>query len=399
MFKPGRLDIFKKWNSFNWERQKMDKKTGEMTVTPWEVSGKVDYQRLMKEFGIKLLGKLPEIFNENVLFRRKIVFAHRDFEKILECIKNKKPFVMMTGLMPSGKFHLGHMLLALQMVFYQKLGAKIYIAVADLEAYNARQKSLEELRKVAVDQYLLNYSALGLDLEKCDVYFQSERSNNPEKSNAYYRLASNFSRYATFNEFRAVYGDLTPGKMNASLLQAADMYHPQLTEFEGGSVPTFIPVGIDQDPHIRIARGMASRNKDHKFLPIASTYNLFLPGLKGGGKMSSSDENSFIAMTDNPREVEQKIRKYAFSGGRDTEEEHRKKGGNPDVDVSFQYLRMFFEPDDEKLRKIEEDYRSGKLLTGELKEYLIKKVNAFLREHQEKREKARKQAERFLYKN
>jgi len=186
--------------------------------------------------------------------------------------------------------------------------------------------------------------------------------------------------------------------MNASLLQAADMYHPQLPEFEGKPVVTFIPVGVDQDPHIRIARDMANRFKDYKFLPSASTYHLFLPGLKGGGKMSSSDENSFIAMTDSPKEVEKKIKKYAFSGGKDTVDEHRKKGGNPDVDVSFQYLKFFFEPDDEKLKQIEDDYRSGKMLTSELKEYLIKKINAFLAEHQKKRELAKKQIDKFIYK-
>ena len=163
----------------------------EFKVTPWEVSGDVDYEKLVKEFGIKPIPNLPDIFNDNVLFRRKVVFAHRDFDKILECIKNKKKFVMMTGLMPSGKFHLGHMLLAQQMVFYQKLGAKLYIAVADLEAYNARQMNLPELRKVAIDQYLLNYIALGLKPENCEIYFQSERSNNAKESNAYYRLASN----------------------------------------------------------------------------------------------------------------------------------------------------------------------------------------------------------------
>src|SRR3989344_2830000 len=118
----------------------MDKK---MKVTPWEVTGSIDYDKLIKEFGIKPIGKLPEIFLKNVLFRRSVVFAHRDFERILDCIKNKKPFVMMTGLMPTGKFHLGHMLLAQQFIFYQKLNAKLYIAVADLEAYNARQQSLD----------------------------------------------------------------------------------------------------------------------------------------------------------------------------------------------------------------------------------------------------------------
>jgi len=342
---------------------------------------------------------LPEEFSKNILFRRKIVFANRDFDKILDAIKNKRKFVLMTGLMPSGKFHLGHMILAQQMIFYQKMGAKLYIAVADLEAYNTRKKTLKELKENAINQYLLNYIALGLKPENCDFYFQSERSKNSKKSNAYYTLASNFSRYATFNEFKAVYGEISPGKMNASLLQAADMYHPQLPEFEGRPTATFIPVGVDQDPHIRIARDIANRYKNYNFLPIASTYHMFLPGLKGGGKMSSSDENSFIAMTDSPKEVEDKIKKYAFSGGRDTINEHRKKGGNPDKDVSFQYLKMFFEPDDEKLKQIYEDYKSGKLLTSELKEILIEKINRFLKEHQKKRQLTKKQIDKFLFKN
>ncbi|PIN88502.1 tryptophan--tRNA ligase, partial [Candidatus Pacearchaeota archaeon CG10_big_fil_rev_8_21_14_0_10_35_13] len=307
------------------------KKEG-MNVTPWEVEGKIDYEKLIKEFGLEPIKSLPEVFNKNVLFRRKVIFAHRDFQKILEAIKKKKKVVLMTGLMPSGVFHLGHMLLAQQMIFYQKLGVKLYIAVADLEAYNVRKKPLGELRKIAIDQYLLNYIALGLKPEDVDFYFQSERSNDAKKSNAYYRLASNFSRYATFNEFKGVYGEISPGKMNASLIQAADMFHSQLPEFDEGK-PVFIPVGVDQDPHIRIARGMAMRNKDHKFSQISSTYHLFLPGLKEGGKMSSSDETSYISMTDTPEEVRKKINKYAFSGGQATVEEHRKLGGNPDVDV------------------------------------------------------------------
>ena len=362
-----------------------------MKVTPWEVKGDVDYGKLMSEFGIKPMPKLPSAFEENLLFRRNIIFAQRDFERILK----SKNFVMMTGLMPSGKFHLGHTILAQQMVFYQKLGAKLYIAVADLEAYNARKKSLEELKEVAIEQYLTNYVALGLSPKNCNFYFQSDRSKNSKKSNAYYRLASNFSRYATFNEFKAVYGEISPGKMNASLLQAADMFHPQLPEFEGKPVSTLIPVGVDQDPHIRLARDICSRDKDYKFIQLSSTYHTFLPGLKGDGKMSSSDETSYIAMTDSDKEVENKIKKYAFSGGRNTLQEHKEKGGNPDVDVSYQYL-TYFEESDAKLKKIHDDYKSGSLLTSELKQILIDKLNNFLGKHQERKEKAKKEVDKFL---
>src|SRR3989338_10191211 len=132
------------------------------TVTPWEVKGKVDYDKLITEFGLQPLQYLPDIFQKNVLFRRRLIFAHRDFKQIIEALDQKKPFVMITGLMPSGKFHFGHKMVADQIIFYQKLGARVYICVADLEAYNTRNPNTKELRETAINEYLLNYMALGL---------------------------------------------------------------------------------------------------------------------------------------------------------------------------------------------------------------------------------------------
>ena len=362
---------------------------------PWEVRGEINYNKLVKDFGVSLMKDLPEIFNKEILFRRKIIFAHRDYQRILESVKNKKKFVMMTGLMPTGKFHLGHLLVAQQFPIYQKLGAKIYIAVADLEAYNARGQSLEDSRKIAIDEYITNYIALGLDPKNVEIYFQSDRSKDSEKSNAYYRLQNLLAKHVTFNEFKAVYGDITPGKMLSSLIQASDMLHSQLPEFEN-TCPVVVPVGIDQDPHLRLARDMSKRIPI-KFTQLSSTYHQMIPGLKGAkSKMSSSDPNSFIALTDNPKTVKNKINKYAFSGGKETLEEHKRLGGNPDIDVSFQYLRMFLEEDDNKLQEIYNDYKSGKLTTGELKKYTIDKLNLFLKDHQAKREKAKKVIDKFL---
>lgn len=368
----------------------------EPMINPWDISEKINYGKLMKEFGISPMKSLPKAFTKNILFRRGIVFAHRDFQRILEAIRDKKKFVMMTGLMPTGKFHLGHALVAQQMIFYQSLGAELYIAVADIEAYNARGQSIEESRKIAIEEYIKNYIALGLKPQNCEIYFQSDRSKDGKKSNAYYRLQNLLAKHSTFNEVKAIYGEISPGKMLSALLQGSDMLHPQLKEFEG-AIPVVVPVGIDQDPHLRLARDISKRIKSPKFIQLSSTYHMFLPGLKGG-KMSSSDPSSFIALTDSPKEVESKIKRYAFSGGKDTLEQHRKHGGNPDIDVSYQYLKMFFEPDDTKLKKIHDDYKSGKMLTSELKQILIKKMTAFLQEHQKKRKLAEKQIDKFIYK-
>ncbi len=360
---------------------------------PWEVKGVINYEKLQKEFGVTPMGELPNAFHDELLFRRGKIFAQRDFSRIADSIRHKKPFVMMTGLMPTGRFHIGHAILTKQFSFYQSLGAKLYICVADIEAYHAREQSLEESRKNAIEQYITNYIALGLKPQNCEIYFQSDRSSDGKKASAYYRLQNLLARHATFNEFKAVYGEISPGKMISAILQASDMLHPQLPEFEG-PIPVVVPVGIDQDPHIRLARDMSTRIKESKFMQLSSTYHYFVPGLTGG-KMSSSDPNSFIALTDDEKTVKTKVNKYAFSGGRDTLEEHRKKGGVPEVDVSYQWL-TFFEEDDRKLQHIHDDYKSGKLLSGELKAILIEKLNAFLKEHQAKREKAESQIEKFM---
>ncbi|MFQ5620653.1 MAG: tryptophan--tRNA ligase [Candidatus Nanoarchaeia archaeon] len=363
-----------------------------MTVTPWEVKGDIDYGKLIKAFGVKPLKKMPEMFLEHVLFRREFTFAHRDIGLVFDCIRKGKPFNMMTGCMPTGKFHLGHLIVAQQIIHYQKLGAHCYIAIADVEAYHSRGQSLEESRKNAIEQYVKNYIALGLKPKNCEIYFQSNRSKDSGKANSYYRLQNLLASHATFNEFKAVYGDINPGKMLSAIQQAADMLHPQLSEFSGVG-PTIVPVGIDQDPHLRLARDMSKRIKVYRFTQLTSSYHRFIPGL-GGGKMSSSDPNSFIAMTDDAKTVKKKINKYAFSGGKETLEEHRKKGGNPHVDVAYQYLTLF-EHDDKKLKKMHDDYVSGKLLSGEMKALAIEKINAFLKDHQKKLAKAGSQLKKF----
>ena len=115
--------------------------------------------------------------------------------------------------------------------------------------------------------------------------------------------------------------------------------------------------------------------------------------------MSASEQLTTIYTTDTEKDVETKIKKYAFSGGQATIDEHRKKGGNPETDVSFQYLRMLLEEDDKKLEKIYEDYKTGKLLTSELKEITIEKINSFLKKHQQEREKAKSKIDKFILKD
>ena len=102
--------------------------------------------------------------------------------------------------------------------------------------------------------------------------------------------------------------------------------------------------------------------------------------------MSASNSNSAIFMTDTAKQIKTKINKHAFSGGQETVELHREKGGNPDVDVAYSYLTFFLE-DDEKLKQLATDYRSGKLMTGELKALCIQEVQEYVGAFQERRAK------------
>ena len=106
-------------------------------------------------------------------------------------------------------------------------------------------------------------------------------------------------------------------------------------------VPCLIPCAIDQDPYFRLTRDVASQLK---YTKPALLHARFLDALQGpGSKMSASVDSSSVLVGDSPKKILSKINQYAFSGGQSTLEEHRAKGGNPDVDVPYQYLRFFLE--------------------------------------------------------
>lgn len=117
----------------------------------------------------------------------------------------------------------------------------------------------------------------------------------------------------------------------------------------------------------------------------ALIHSTFFPALQGAkSKMSASDPNSAIFLTDTPKQIKTKINKHAFSGGRVTVEEHREFGGNTDVDVSYQLLK-FFLTDDEELEKIRIAYTKGELLSGEIKKLATETLTPIVVEHQLKR--------------
>lgn len=137
------------------------------------------------------------------------------------------------------------------------------------------------------------------------------------------------------------------GKIHFAAIQAAPSFSTSFPHIFGskGDIPCLIPCAIDQDPYFRLTRDIAPKLKYPK---PALIHSKFFPALQGPQtKMSASDANSSIFMTDKPNQIKTKINKHGFSGGRETEDEHRRLGGDTEVDVAYQYLTFFLDDDDE----------------------------------------------------
>ncbi len=365
----------------------------EFRIDPWSSEGLRDYEKLFTYFGVKPFNEVVrelESFGPLPLpIKRGAVVGHRDFEKVLDALKNNSSFALLTGLMPSGKMHLGHKMLIDQVIYYQSLGAEVFLAIADVEAYGVRKLSREEVISLALNEYVANYLALGLKTKKLHIYFQSNYRRE------YYRLIQLFAKKVTMAELVAIYGeDLEPAKIVAVLTQAADILHPELPHF-GGFKVVLVPVGLDQDPHLRLTRDIADRfSEELGFTRPASTYHKFVSGLTGG-KMSSSRPESFIALTDPVNESVSKLMR-AFTGGRATAEEQRRLGGEPEKCPVFELNQLHLVSDDEELKKIYDDCRSGTMLCGECKLATAERLRKFLEKHQEKLRESREEAKTLV---
>ncbi|MFH1823292.1 MAG: tryptophan--tRNA ligase [archaeon] len=359
-------------------------------MTPWEVKGDINYSKLVKEFGVTPISDSikKKLSKCHPLLRRGIYFSHRDFDKWLDASSKNKKISVLTGRGPSENMHIGHLVpFLVAKTLQDNFGCEVFIPISDDEKFFVKENlSFEDALEFSKEN-ILDILALGFNPKKTFIFEDFEYTK-------IYRYAAQVAKRMTYSTAKAVFGLKPENNIGWSFYPAMQAAHILFPQFERGKHQTVVPVAIDQDPFIRLTRDVASY---FNFEKPTALHAKFLPSLYGEAKMSASDAASTVIYLNDPsKEVERKIKKYAFSGGRDTLEEHRKKGGNPDIDISFQYLKAIFEPDDKKLEKIHNDYKSGKLLTGELKGILIEKINEFLKKHRENRKKVN--IEEFLYK-
>ncbi len=227
-----------------------------MRIDPWSSQQSTDYQRLRDEFGIEEFAFADRLPGAPRLVRRGVIFGHRGFDLVMRAIDRHDPWGVLTGLMPSGPMHIGHKMVIDQVAYYQGLGADVSITIADVEAYVTRGMSIERCREIAIENYVKNYFALGLAPERLQIYFQSSRA--PVKD-----LAWKLGKRVNWSAMQAIYGfdgETNMGHTMAPLVQVGDILHTELPAY-GGPRPIVVPVGVDQDPHIRLTRDLAQASR------------------------------------------------------------------------------------------------------------------------------------------
>ncbi len=382
-------------------------------VTPWEVKGIINYNKLIEHFGCEPIdGVLIKRFEQvtkvkaHTWLRRGLFFSNKDLNKILDDYEAGKPIYLYTGRGPSSEhMHLGHLVPFMFTKFLQDaLQAVLIIQMSDDEKYYFKgileRKTVEHYNRLTFEN-AKDIIACGFNPKKTYLFSNFNTCGGPLYQNCVRVLQS-----VTGIRIKGIYGlnlENTNGQLCWPSFQCApsysnsfpDILHPEgpYTEplpdgtkfYTGPHIRCLVPMAIDQDPYFRMARDFADKHKSEGYLKPATIHSRFLTSLEGpNAKMSSTGNSHTLFLSDTPAQIKKKINKHAYSGGQSTVEEHIKYGGDLNTDVPFQYL-LYLCNDDDKMRDIAHLYRSGKMLTGEIKAILIEYVTTVITNHQELR--------------
>jgi tryptophanyl-tRNA synthetase len=360
------------------------------TVTPWDVEAEdgVDYDKLIRDFGSdavterllermeRLTGKRPHHW-----LRRNLFFSHRELDLILDCYEKGEKFYLYTGRGPSSEsLHLGHLVPFMMTRWLQEtFQCPLVIQLTDDEKYLWKDMELEECHRLAYAN-ARDIIACGFDPEKTFMFSDLDYIGHM------YPNICRIQKRVTYSQTKAIFGFTQSdniGKQAFPAIQAAPSFSSSFPVPLGGKrMRCLIPCAIDQDPYFRMTRHVAPRMGEWK---PALLHSKFFPALQGRKtKMSGSVSSSSIYLTDTPEMIKEKVMKYAFSGGGATLEEHRANGANLEEDVAYNYLTFFLDDDDE-IKRIGEEYGSGRMLTGEVKQKLVDVLVPIVLKHQKAR--------------
>jgi tryptophanyl-tRNA synthetase len=312
-----------------------------------------DNRKLVDKFGAKSVKSLKDV-PDFYAFGRGLIYSHRDFDKFYKALKKGEKCAIVSGVNASGTLHIGHkVVFDTNLYFQKKYGIPVFIPISDDESYvTGKVKDQEQALKYSM-HLAKELIAYGFDPKKTYIIIDQIYTN-------IYNFAIKLSKRVTMSEIIASYGykkEDNPGMYFYPAVQSAHVLLPQELK---GIKNVLVPIGPDEDSHLRIARDIASRAG---YVKPAVLHVSFFPGIDGE-KMSKSRGN-MISLNDDEKTLRKKANK-ALSGGRETAKEHVRLGADIEKDIPCFYLTNFFLGEKEG-KKLLEDYKKGKLLSGEVK--------------------------------
>ena len=364
----------------NKDQKEKDKK--DFIVTPWDVSGSIDYKKLIEKFGTQLidqqlLDKFKKVTGKELhpWLKRGIYFTHRALDNFLDAYAAGEPVFLYTGRGPSTEaMHIGHLIPFIFTKWMQDtFNCPLVIQISDEEKAAFKHVEFGSLHKMGFEN-AKEIISCGFDVKKTFIF-----------SNRDYRLAcpkyenftSDFKNNTSIKSIQSIFGLNEKGNIfmyDWPVYQSVAAFwqaYPHIF----GSRPAVccVPHAIDQDPYFRLARDVAAKMNLIKPTNIMCT---FIPPITGqDGKMSSSKADATLFLTDDKETVTKKIMTLCKGGN-----------GNINEDIAYEYLR-YFEMDDNKLETIKNDYISGKLSDEGIKKILIEKLWELMDEIQNNRKK------------
>lgn len=284
---------------------------------------------------------------------------------------------VLAGMRPSGKLHLGNYLgggkgmLELQ----NNSEYETLYMVADLHGLTTPYDP--KTFKDGVREVVLDYLAAGLDPEKSVIFIQSQVPEHTELA-YYFSTAVTIARMQhlpTYKDKVKQYPENnTMALLNYPVLMSADIlvYKASL-----------VPVGIDQEPHIEVAREIARKMNDNYGTDFPepkrfSTKGEYVPSLTGEGKMSKSVEGSYIALTDDLDTIKKKLAGAPTDSGKG--DSVPEKGGVANL---LKFVELF--AGEERRSHYEKLYTTSGIKYSELKEELANSIYNELKPIQERR--------------
>src|ERR687886_2754940 len=297
----------------------------EFKVTPWEVEGDIDYDKLIVKFGTQpitseLLQKVKRMTGEiHPLLKLGYFFSHRDLDWILDKKSSGESFYLYTGRGPSGMVHMGHLMPWIFTKYLQeKFDSKLLFQLTDDEKFlYSQDRTRKEIEHYTYEN-ILDIIAMGFDPKKTKIVVNTKHIQH------LYPIAIAVAKRITFSTARAVFGfsnSTNIGMIGFPPIQAAPCFLPSV--IEGKPTPVLIPAAIDQDPYWRMTRDISQRMGYYK---PAQIHSKFLSGIGVSGKMSSSKPETALFTSDEPEVIDKKV-SGAFTGGQGTRGAQKIFGG------------------------------------------------------------------------